>query len=82
MELGPIRLEKLVGIIVLALLTVGCLNVLLPFLAPILWALILVLTTWPVFLRIRGWLKGRRTLAATGTAFVRHWMHCGSASVG
>lgn len=70
MDLGPIRLEKLVGIVVLALLTVGCLNVLLPFLAPILWALILVLTTWPVFLRIRGWLKGRRTLAATVMALL------------
>ncbi len=64
MEIGPIRLEKLVGVIVLALLAIGCLNVLLPFMAPVLWALILVLTTWPVFVRIRGWLRGRRTLAA------------------
>ena len=70
MDLGSIRLEKLVGMVVLTLLAIGCLNVLLPFLAPILWALILVLTTWPLFLRIRGGLKGRRTLAAAAMSLL------------
>jgi len=70
MDLGSIRLEKLVGMVVLTLLAIGCFNVLLPFLAPILWALILVLTTWPLFLRIRDGLKGRRTLAAAAMSLL------------
>jgi len=64
MELGVRRIEYLVGIVVLALLAVGCLIVLVPFIAPILWALIVALTTWPVFRWLRDGLRGRRTLAA------------------
>ena len=65
MEFTPGQVERLVGILILALLVVGCLVVLLPFLAPILWALIIALVSWPVFRRLEEHLKGRRTLAAS-----------------
>jgi predicted PurR-regulated permease PerM len=64
MDLGVKRIEFLVAIVVLALLAVGCLIVLLPFIAPILWALIVTLTTWPAYRQLRRALRGRRTLAA------------------
>jgi predicted PurR-regulated permease PerM len=55
---------------VLALLLVGglgyaCLVVVSPFLAPFVWAMILALSTWPYYLKVVGWLNGRRGLAAT-----------------
>jgi len=57
--------EKTVALLVLTALAAGCLLVLLPFLAPILWALIIALVTWPAFLRLEAVVNGRRTLAAT-----------------
>lgn len=59
------RIERIMALLVLAALAAGCFLVLLPFLAPILWALILALVTWPAFLRVQGAVKGRRTLAAS-----------------
>jgi predicted PurR-regulated permease PerM len=59
------RFEPIVGLALLALLAVGCLVVLLPFLTAILWALIVCFSTWPIYKRLLGWLRGRRSLAAT-----------------
>lgn len=39
--------------------------ILLPFLISILWATMIVVTTWPVMLGLQGWLRGRRWLAVT-----------------
>lgn len=64
MELTSRRVEQFVAIAVFGLLVAGCLLVLAPFVAPILWALILALTTWPAFRRLREAVGGRRTLAA------------------
>lgn len=64
MEIAGNRIEQLVATAVLALLAVGCLMVLLPFLSPVLWALIVALTTWPALRKIRDALGGRQTLAA------------------
>lgn len=36
-----------------------------PFLPAIVWAATFVVTTWPVMLRVQGWLGGRRALAVT-----------------
>jgi predicted PurR-regulated permease PerM len=47
-----------------ALIVVGTAWVLAPFLAALLFAAILCLTTWPLFTRLEGKLKGRTTLAA------------------
>ena len=59
------RIERTLAFLVLAALATGCFLVLLPFLAPILWALILALVTWPAFQTVQSALKGRRTLAAS-----------------
>jgi predicted PurR-regulated permease PerM len=58
------RIEAGIGIAGLALLIFGCLWVLLPFISAATWAAILCFTTWPLFLRLRASLGGRRTLAA------------------
>lgn len=47
-----------------ALIVVGAVWVLSPFLPALLFAAILCLTTWPLFARLEGKLKGRTTLAA------------------
>jgi len=57
-------IERLLGIGLVALLILGCLMVLRPFLVALIWAGILCYTTWPVYLRVLNALGGRRTLAA------------------
>ena len=39
--------------------------ILLPFLTAILWATMIVVTTWPVMLGLQAWLRGKRFLAVT-----------------
>ena len=60
--------ERLSNRLVLGLLLGGLLllafAVLKPFLVPVVWAAILAYTTWPLLVRLRRWLRGRRTLAA------------------
>lgn len=46
------------------LLAIGCLYVLRPFLAAILFAAAVVISSWPLYLRLLKRLRGRRTLAA------------------
>ncbi len=47
-----------------ALLAIGCLLILRPFISAALWAAILCFTTWPLFLHLEQVLGGRRGLAA------------------
>ncbi len=56
--------ERLLMGLLLTGIAVGCGFVLYPFFSAILWAGILVFTTWPVFERIRDQLRLRRTGAA------------------
>ncbi|GMV03542.1 MAG: UPF0118 membrane protein [Burkholderiales bacterium] len=60
--------EKLSNRVVLGLLLGGLLLltyvVMRPFVVPVVWAIILAYTTWPLLARIRRLLGGRRTLAA------------------
>jgi predicted PurR-regulated permease PerM len=58
------RIETVAAVVAVALLSVGCLAVLRPFVSAILWAAVLTYTTWPVLLRLDGWMGGRRTYAA------------------
>jgi predicted PurR-regulated permease PerM len=58
------RIESVAAIVAVALLAAGCLVVLSPFVSAILWAIVLSYATWPLLLRLEGWLKGRRLLAA------------------
>jgi predicted PurR-regulated permease PerM len=48
-----------------ALLLLGCILILRPFISAALWAAILCFTTWPVFMRLEQMVGGRRWLAAS-----------------
>lgn len=56
--------EQYARIVAATLLVVGCFLVLRPFLGAILFAGVLCLSTWPVFVRLRSRLAGRAWLAA------------------
>ncbi|MFL6581711.1 MAG: AI-2E family transporter [Burkholderiales bacterium] len=58
------RFDKILGIGMLGALVIGCLLVLLPFVTALLMAAILTYSTWPVNVRLREALGGRKTLAA------------------
>jgi len=53
------------GVLVLALLVVGSLWILQPFLGALLWATMLVVATWPAMIRLQGRFGGRRWPAIT-----------------
>jgi len=52
----------------LGLLAVWCLRILLPFLSPVAWAIILAISTRPLHLRLTALLGGRNRVAAAGMA--------------
>jgi len=58
------RIEAVAAVVSVAVLAAGCLVVLRPFVSAILWAAVLTYTTWPMMLRLEGWMRGRRSLAA------------------
>lgn len=60
----PTRLEQYARLIAVTLLMLGCVLVLLPFMGAILFAGVLVLSTWPAFAWLRARWGGRGTLAA------------------
>src|SRR4051812_33147330 len=57
-------LEKNLNAIVLCLLLLGCLMVLRPFVSVLLWAIVLSISSWPLYNRLLNWTGNRRTLAA------------------
>ena len=59
------RFEQYARVVAVALLVFGCFLVLEPFLGAILFAGVLCLSTWPLFIRLRDRLRGRSWLAAT-----------------
>jgi predicted PurR-regulated permease PerM len=65
--MNPLRpkLEQSLGWIVLLALLAGCLLVLRPFVSALLWAVVLCFSCWPVYRRLLGLLRNRRTLAAS-----------------
>jgi predicted PurR-regulated permease PerM len=58
------KLERSLGWIILALLLIGCLLVLLPFVSALLWGAVLSISSWPLYRRLVKLLGERRTLAA------------------
>ena len=66
--------ERVVGLALLLLLALGSLLVLRPFLPALLWAAILTVSTWPLYVRLEQMLGGRSSLSAflmtTGVALV------------
>ncbi|MGO9056989.1 MAG: AI-2E family transporter [Candidatus Binataceae bacterium] len=57
-------LEIAAGTGLLLLVVLGCLKVVLPFSSPILWAIVLCLSTWPLYEQLERHLPGSRSLAA------------------
>ncbi len=64
LTVSPSRLERGIAAILLAALVIGCLLVLRPFVAAILWGAILVYATWPVFAWVQIRLRIGRSAAA------------------
>ena len=58
------RVDKMLGLGMLAVLVIGCLVVLLPFVTALLMAAILTFSTWPLYVRLRTAVGNRSTLAA------------------
>ena len=56
--------EQAIGLSILALVVVGTFLALRPFLPSIIWAAVLTYSTWPIFIRLKNRLGGRKTLAA------------------
>jgi predicted PurR-regulated permease PerM len=56
--------KQIAQIAIVTLLILGCLFVVYPFVAAILFAAVLCITTWPAFARLKRLLRGRATLAA------------------
>jgi predicted PurR-regulated permease PerM len=54
----------------LALLVLACLNILRPFFSPLLWAVILTVTAWPVFVWMKNRLPGRPIVSAVFTSIL------------
>jgi predicted PurR-regulated permease PerM len=58
------KLERNIGWAVLLLLLGGCLLVILPFVSALLWAVVLTVSSWPLYGRLRKLTGDRRTLAS------------------
>ncbi|MEO1090440.1 MAG: AI-2E family transporter [Pseudomonadota bacterium] len=58
------RAEWIAGIAAVAFLGAACFAVLRPFVAAILWALVITVCTWPAFEQVLRWVGGRRWLAS------------------
>ena len=57
--------ERVLGLVVIALLIAACLLIVSPFVGAILWAAILVVATWPLYARLQRRLGDKRKLAVT-----------------
>jgi predicted PurR-regulated permease PerM len=62
--------EQTLRTVAVALLLIGCLVVVFPFLTAILWAAVLCFSTWPIYLRVLGWMRGRRTWSALAMTMI------------
>jgi predicted PurR-regulated permease PerM len=62
--ISPNRIDVILGFGTLAALAVGCLFVLTPFVTALLMAVILTYSTWPLYVRLRQFVRGYRNLAA------------------
>src|SRR3974390_1937960 len=58
------QIEKVVLLAIIALLIIGSIVMVLPFLRAILWAVVFAVTIWPYFIKLEKALGGRTSLAA------------------
>ena len=66
--------ERVVGFLLVALLAFACLQITLPFLGPILWGVVIAVSTWPLYARLRtalnGWSKTAAAIMTLGLFIV------------
>ena len=70
MKIHDPMLQRVAVGVSLALLVLACLNILRPFFGPLLWAVILTVTAWPVFVWVRHRLPGKPILGSILTSLV------------
>ena len=58
------QIEQVAGVAIIALLIIGTIVLVLPFLPAILWAVVFAVTIWPFFAKLEKALGGRTSLAA------------------
>jgi predicted PurR-regulated permease PerM len=58
------QIEKVIVLSIIALLIIGSIMIVLPFLRAILWAMVFAVTLWPYFIKLEKVLGGRTSLAA------------------
>ena len=63
--MDPLRSDRILAVVALTLLGVGCVYVLWPFMSSLVWAAILASTCWPALLWLDRLSRGRRWLSAT-----------------
>ena len=63
--MDPLRADRLLAIVALTFLGVGCVYVLWPFMSSLAWAAILASTCWPLLRWLDRLLGGRRVLASS-----------------
>ncbi len=82
------QVEQIAGVAILALLTIGSIVIVLPFLPAILWTVVFTVTIWPFFIKVEKALGGRTSLAAVvctlllGLIFFLPLVYVGSKLVG
>jgi predicted PurR-regulated permease PerM len=64
------QIEQLASLSIIALLVIGSIVLVLPFLQAILWAVVFAVTTWPFFIKIEKALGGRTSLASAVLALL------------
>ena len=52
-----------IAVLFIGILIAASFWVLKPFLSSLIWATMIVVSTWPLMLRVQGWLRGKRSLA-------------------
>jgi predicted PurR-regulated permease PerM len=57
------------GVLCILVMAGGSLWLLIPFLAALIWATMIVVATWPLKLKVQSWLGGRRGLATAAMTF-------------
>jgi predicted PurR-regulated permease PerM len=58
------RIESIARRVIITLIVIGCLVVLRPFMSALAWAAILCFCSWPFYLRLEKWFRGRKEAAA------------------
>jgi predicted PurR-regulated permease PerM len=64
MSEGNTQIERVMVLAIVALLIVGSIVILFPFLRAIMWAMVFTVTAWPFFLKVERFFGGRTGLAA------------------